>query len=158
MSTFDYVAPRPARWPLRRLVGVAILGGLLAFALVPLVIGGADPLKQTLRLTLQGPSLADWFGYDHLWRSMQARLAAALRLSLGLALLSVFTAMIPGVLLGVHAAWRGGFADRVVGAVSEAFLALPGLLLVLMLTAIGPTIRRCFISASRWCCGSSISG
>ena len=90
MTTFDYVAPRPARWPLRRLVGVAILGGLLAFAFLPLVIGGADPLKQTLRLTLQGPSIADWFGYDHLGRSMQARLAGALRLSLGLALLSVF--------------------------------------------------------------------
>ncbi|MDZ7875935.1 MAG: hypothetical protein U5N27_24335 [Rhizobium sp.] len=43
-----------------------------------------------------------------------------MRLSLGLALLSVFTAMIPGVLLGVLAAWRGGFADRAVGAVSEA--------------------------------------
>lgn len=138
MTTLDYVAPRPARWPIRRLAGVAILGGLLAFAFLPLVIGGADPLKQTLRYSLQGPSAADWFGFDHLGRSMQARLAAALRLSLGLALLSVFTAMIPGVLLGVLAAWRGGFADRAVGAVSEAFLALPGLLLVLMLTAIVP--------------------
>jgi peptide/nickel transport system permease protein len=138
MTTLDYVAPRPARWPMRRLAGVAILGGLLAFAFLPLVFGGADPLKQTLRLTLQGPSAADWFGYDHLGRSMQARLAGALRLSLGLALLSVFTAMIPGVLLGVLAAWRGGFIDRAVGAVSEAFLALPGLLLVLMLTAIVP--------------------
>jgi peptide/nickel transport system permease protein len=117
MTTLDYVAPRPARWPFRRVIGLAILGGLLTFAFLPLVIGGVDPLKQTLRLTLQGPSAADWFGYDHLGRSMQARLAAA---------------------LGVLAAWRGGFADRAVGAVSEAFLALPGLLLVLMLTAIVP--------------------
>lgn len=138
MTTFDYVALRPARWPARRIIGATILLALLGFAFLPLLIGGADPLKQTLRLTLQGPTAADWFGYDHLGRSMQARMAAALRLSLGLALLSVFTAMIPGVLLGVLAAWRGGFVDRAVGAVSEAFLALPGLLLVLMLTAIVP--------------------
>ncbi len=138
MTTFDYVALRPARWPARRTIGATILLALLGFAFLPLLIGGVDPLKQTLRLTLQGPTAADWFGYDHLDRSMQARLAAALRLSLGLALLSVFTAMIPGVLLGVLAAWRGGFVDRAVGAVSEAFLALPGLLLVLMLTAIVP--------------------
>lgn len=69
---------------------------------------------------------------------MHARLTAALRLSLGLAALSVMTAMIPGVLLGVLAAWRGGLTDRAVSTLSEAFLALPGLLLVLMLTAILP--------------------
>ena len=46
--------------------------------------------------------------------------------------------MVPGVLLGIAAAWRGGFLDRMIGAISEAFLALPGLLLVLMLTAIVP--------------------
>ncbi|MCF1469317.1 ABC transporter permease [Agrobacterium vitis] len=138
MTAFDYTAPTEARWPPRRLAGLAILAGLLVFAFLPLLIGGEDPLKQSLRLSLQGPTVSNWFGYDHLGRSMQARLSAALRLSLGLAGLSVLTAMIPGALLGAAAAWSGGFVDRAIGAVSEAFLALPGLLLVLMLTAIVP--------------------
>ncbi|WEX74134.1 ABC transporter permease [Sinorhizobium numidicum] len=138
MTVLGYVAPRPKKWPLRRLAGLAILAALLVFALLPLVIGGPDPLKQTLRLALKGPSAADWFGYDHLGRSMYARLTAAFRLSLGLAGVAVVTAIVPGVLLGVLAAWRGGVIDRIVSTVSEAFLALPGLLLVLMLAAIVP--------------------
>lgn len=138
MTMFEDVMPRPARLPIRRAIGLGLLLAMLVFAFLPLVIGGADPLKQNLRYALQGPTADAWFGYDHLGRSMAARLAAALRLSLGLAMLSVVTAMIPGVLLGVAAAWRGGFVDRMIGSVSEAFLALPGLLLVLMLTAIMP--------------------
>ncbi|WP_246659093.1 ABC transporter permease [Rhizobium sp. FY34] len=128
-------APRISR---RRLIGVAVLVLLLLFAFLPLLVGGTDPLKQSLRFALKGPSLQDWFGFDHLGRSMQARLAAALRLSLGLAFLSVVTAMIPGIVLGVLSAWCGGLVDRVISGLSDAFMALPGLLLVLMLTAIVP--------------------
>jgi peptide/nickel transport system permease protein len=57
---------------------------------------------------------------------------------MGMALACVVSAMAFGVLVGVFAAWRGGIVDRLIGAVSEALLALPGLLLVLMLTAIAP--------------------
>lgn len=153
MAMLEYTAPAASRLPLRRLVGLAILAGLLVFAFMPLVTGGADPVKQNLRFALQGPSVSDWFGFDHLGRSMQARLAGALRLSLGLAVLSVFTAMIPGVLLGVLAAWSGGIVDRVISGISDAFLALPGLLLVLMLTAIvadNPAMLYIGISLVLW--------
>jgi peptide/nickel transport system permease protein len=136
------LSPSGPRWRLtlspRQWLGCALLLALVLFALWPLVAGGASPLKQNLRFALQGPSAADWFGYDHLGRSMQARLSAALRLSMGMALACVASAMAFGVLLGVVAAWSGGLVDRLIGAVSEALLALPGLLLVLMLTAIAP--------------------
>lgn len=138
MNSLVFAQTPVLRFSLRKSLGLFILAGLVVFAFLPLLIGGADPLKQSLRLSLRPPSFAAWFGYDHLGRSMAARLAAALRLSLGLALLSVVTAMVPGILLGVLAAWRGGFIDRAIGAVSESLLALPGLLLVLMLTAIVP--------------------
>ncbi|MBB4955219.1 peptide/nickel transport system permease protein [Agrobacterium vitis] len=134
----DTMMSRPAFLSARRLVGFALLLALSLCAFLPPLLGGADPFKQTLSHALKAPSASDWFGFDHLGRSMAARMSAALRLSLGLALLSVFTAMIPGVLLGVAAAWRGGVIDRLIGSFSEAFLALPGLLLVLMLTAIAP--------------------
>ncbi|MGO4610969.1 ABC transporter permease, partial [Variovorax sp. 2RAF20] len=75
---------------------------------------------------------------DHLGRSMLARLASAARLSLGLALLSVASAAVPGTLLGLLAAWRGGWTERLTGAVADAVLALPGLLLVLLLSAFAP--------------------
>lgn len=126
------------RISMRRLVGLAILTAIILFAFVTPLLWHVDPARQSLRNVLASPSLTEPLGYDHLGRSMLARLSAALRLSLGLTVLSVVTAAIPGIALGVLAAWRGGIVDRAISLIAEAFLALPGLLLVLMLTAIVP--------------------
>ena len=69
---------------------------------------------------------------------MLARLSHALRLSTGLALLSVLTAAITGTTLGLVAAWHGGQIDRGLVILADAVLALPGLLLVLILLAFVP--------------------
>lgn len=118
--------------------GGLLLLSLLFFAFVLPLIWPQDPVRQQLMQALQWPNWQAPFGYDHLGRSMFARLTAAVRLSLGLALVSVLSAMVPGILLGVLAAWRGGVTDRAIGLLSDAFLALPGLLLVLLLTAVVP--------------------
>lgn len=118
--------------------GAAILLALLIFAFVLPLFWPQDPVRQQLMLALQWPEWQAPFGYDHLGRSLFARLTSAIRLSLGLALVSVLSAMIPGILLGVLAAWRGGIVDRGIGLLSDTFLALPGLLLVLLLTALVP--------------------
>ncbi|MCE9662944.1 ABC transporter permease [Halomonas sp. M5N1S17] len=131
------------RWTLptlngRQRLGATLLALLLAFAwLVPWLFD-ADPARQQLTRILQLPSLAEPLGTDHLGRSLLARLAAAIQLSFGMALLSVTTAAVPGVLFGVIAGWRGGWLDRVLGSLADACLALPGLLLVLLLVAIAP--------------------
>ncbi|MCE8052035.1 ABC transporter permease [Halomonas daqingensis] len=122
----------------RQRLGATLLALLLAFAwLVPWLFE-ADPARQQLTRILQLPTLAEPLGTDHLGRSLLARLASAVRLSLGMALLSVASAAVPGVILGVIAGWRGGWLDRVLGSMADAFLALPGLLLVLLLVAIAP--------------------
>ena len=99
---------------------------------------GQDPAKQSLLEARQPPSAAHLLGTDHLGRDMAARLLSGAQLSLSLALLSVLTAGIPGTLLGVLAAWFGGWTDRILTSFADAILALPGLLLVLMLAAIAP--------------------
>lgn len=118
--------------------GAALLAMLLAFAwLAPLLLD-ADPSRQDLLNILAAPSLQHPLGTDHLGRSMLARVTAAIRLSLGLAVLSVLTAALPGLLAGVVAGWRGGWWDRILTTSANCVLALPGLLLVLMLAAIAP--------------------
>jgi peptide/nickel transport system permease protein len=131
-------ASEPRQLPIGRIIGCAILALIVLFAFVTPLVWPVDPTKQSLRNVLAAPSWSEPLGYDHLGRSMLARLAAALRLSLGLAFLSVLTAAIPGVLLGILAAWKGGIVDRALSILGDVFLALPGLLLVLMLTAIAP--------------------
>jgi len=122
----------------RRHAGAALLAMLALFAIVGPMLAARAPFEQNLYGILQQPSLAEPLGTDHLGRSMVARLASASRLSLGLALVSVITAAVPGTLLGLLAAWRGGWVARAVGAIADAVLALPGLLLVLLLSAFDP--------------------
>jgi peptide/nickel transport system permease protein len=138
MSAADAALLAPKALPAKRLAGIALLVPLAAFAWITPLIFDADPARQDLTRILAVPGAAEPLGTDHLGRSMLARLAAAIRLSLGLALMGVLTAAVPGVLLGVVAGWRSGWADRLLVVLSDAFLALPGLLLVLLLVAIAP--------------------
>ncbi|WP_424988112.1 ABC transporter permease [Microbulbifer sp. S227A] len=130
--------PRPSRPGPARVLGFALLGLLAVAAVFGPSLIGQDPAKQSLLSTLEGPSARHLLGTDHLGRDMAARLLSGAQLSLALALLSVVTAGVPGTLLGVAAAWLGGWPDRLLGALADAVLALPGLLLVLMLAAISP--------------------
>jgi len=127
--------PRPGT---PRLAGLALLATLACAAAIGPVLVGHDPATQSLLTARQGPTAAHLLGTDHLGRDMAARLLSGARLSLGLALLSVLTAALPGALLGVLAARSGGWTDRLLSAFADAVLALPGLLLVLMLAAISP--------------------
>ncbi len=125
-------------------IGPARLSGLLLLAALGLcaVIGpdlvGQNPARQALLEARQPPSGEHLLGTDHLGRDMAARLLSGAQLSLSLALFSVLTAAIPGTLLGITAAWFGGWTDRLLTSFADAVLALPGLLLVLMLAAISP--------------------
>ena len=121
-----------------RLVGIGLLILLGMAALLGPKPFDLDPAAQSLRDSLQGPSKEHLLGTDHLGRDMAARLLAGARLSLSLAVLSVITAAVPGVALGLLAVFGGRWVDRLLGIFADAILALPGLLLVLMLAAIAP--------------------
>ena len=118
--------------------GMALLLAIGAFALLGPALVGIDPASQTLSRFLEAPSLAHPLGLDHLGRSMLARLAYGAQLSLSMAVVSVLSAAVPGTVLGLLAAWRGGWLDRGLSALADAVLALPGLLLVLLLAAFAP--------------------
>lgn len=129
-------APRPQ--DLSRLIGLALLGLLVVSAVCVPLMWNVDIARQDYSAILAAPTQAHPLGTDHLGRDMLARLGSAIRLSLGLALVSVLTAAVPGVLLGILAAWKGGLTDKGLGLMVEMFLALPGLLLVLLIVAVFP--------------------
>ena len=87
-------------------IGWALLALLLGFALFAPLADPLGPFKQSLLKALSGADAAAPFGYDHLGRSLTARLASALRLSLTIAAAAVATSAILGVAVGVLAAWR----------------------------------------------------
>ncbi len=111
------------------------LGTVATFAIVgPLLLG--DPSAQDLGRHLEAPTWAEPLGRDDYGRSVLTRLAHGTRLSLVLAALCVATALVLGTVAGIASAWFGGWIDAVLRAVSEAFVAIPALLVVLLVSAL----------------------
>lgn len=137
--------PAPARdskgpkWLADRTATQLVSAGLLA---VLVIFAAAGPLiwpdhaVQDLSRFLEAPGASEPLGRDHLGRSVVARLAHATQLSLVMAVLCVSAALIFGSLAGIAAAWRGGWIDSLLHGLSEVFIALPALLVVLVVSAI----------------------
>jgi dipeptide transport system permease protein len=124
---------------------------LLVFTLILLCAIGApwlapyDPAAQFRDHLLAPPSWQEggshtyWLGTDELGRDLLSRAIFGARISLSIAFLSVVMSMLPGIALGLVAA----FFPRVLGAIImrliDIMMALPSLLLAVCIVAIlGP--------------------
>jgi peptide/nickel transport system permease protein len=114
--------------------GLALMGFVLASALVGPPLLAAGPLHQDLMATSLPPSSAWLFGTDELGRSVLARTIAGARLSLGAALAATAVTAIVGTALGLLSAELGGTGERALLAFTDTIYACPGLLLVLFVT------------------------
>ncbi len=126
-------APRTSR-----VVGLMLLSALLLMAALGPVVSGHDAISQQLGHVRQAPDATHWLGTDHLGRDQFTRLAMALRVSLVGGLLTVLVAAALGAGLGLLAAWRQGWVERLAVMLADCAMALPGLLLVLLVAAIAP--------------------
>lgn len=87
--------------------------------------------------TAPRPSLDEPLGTDSLGRSVVARLVYGARPSLVVGLVSVAIALGVGTVLGMAAGYLRGKVDAVIGVVLDAVLAIPGLVLLLAVAAVG---------------------
>ncbi len=121
-----------------KFMGIILLVFLCLFAIFAPLFTGYDPHEQDLMKSFSGITYENLFGTDHYGRDMLTRLAYATKLSCFLAFVTMLTSAIPGVLLGVLAAYKGGAVEKVFVLLSDIILALPGLLLVLLFVAFAP--------------------
>ena len=84
------------------------------------------------------PGSGHFFGTDQLGRDVWVRAAAALRLSLLLALASALSSTLLGVLAGALAATAGGLVDRAITRLVDSVNAIPHLLLGVVILALWP--------------------
>ncbi|MEE1675853.1 ABC transporter permease [Agarivorans aestuarii] len=123
---------------LNQKLGLTILLGLLAFSILVACFSPHSIDEQNLAQRLLLPSGDNWLGTDHFGRDMMTRLASAIGLSFSLGVLCVISASVLGVTLGVCSAWAGGRVEQALDVVVNILLALPGLVLVLLLSALAP--------------------
>lgn len=131
--------------------GVAILAMLIVGAIAApglgALFGAASPtsIGDVLATRLVRPLGTDGSGTRHLLgtdafgRDVLARLWLGARISLGVGVVGAFLAGIIGIVLGMIGAWRGGITDRAILALSDALLAIPRLVLLLVIATLwGP--------------------
>jgi peptide/nickel transport system permease protein len=101
-----------------------------------------DPAQLNLAARLQPPSAAHWFGTDELGRDVLSRTLYGARVSLTVAIAVVGLSLAAGVALGLAAGFYGGVTDTVINIyLTNAFLALPGILLAVAFVAfLGPSL------------------
>lgn len=125
---------------------------VLCAVLAPLV-APYSPIEQyrdhllTPPAWLEGGSSAFLLGTDELGRDILSRLIYGARLSLFIGLCSVLLAMLPGVVLGLLAAFFPKVLGGVIMRVMDIMMALPSLLLAVAIMAIlGPGLMNAMIA------------
>ncbi len=137
--------------PLRALIadgraatGLAILSGFTVMGLLAPVVAPADPIAQHDILatrflhpfTVGSDGVMHWLGTDGFGRDMFSRLIFGARISLAVGLLSVAVAVPLGGVVGVAAAMAGGTTERILMAATDAVLAIPRIVLLLVLVTL----------------------
>lgn len=85
---------------------------------------------------LQSPSSAHPLGTDDMGRDVLAYLVAGSRISLLIGVLATFISMLIGTVLGISAGYFGRAADQVIMRITDFFLVIPWLPLMIVLAAI----------------------
>ncbi len=135
------------------------LAALIVFALIALaalfapLIAPYDPIEQYRDFMLTPPVWAEGggtrflLGTDELGRDMLSRLLHGGRVSLGIGLAAVAMSLVPGVLLGLAAAFFQRWLSPAIMRVMDIVLALPALLLAIcVITVLGPGLVNTVIA------------
>jgi peptide/nickel transport system permease protein len=135
------------RQPLAAL-GVALLLVFVVCAVFAPWLAPQDPAQLDLARRLMGPSWAHWFGTDELGRDILSRTLFGARISLIVAVSVVGLSLAVGLVAGGLAGFYGGWTDTVVNIyITNAFMALPGILLAIAFVAfMGPGLGNVILA------------
>ena len=150
---------RDARRPGRRKVPLFVWASAAFLTVVVLVAVAAplvspyDPIRQSLRERLKGPSLfpepgrqQHLLGTDQLGRDVLSRIIHGSRISLTVGFAAVVIGGAIGGILGLVSGYAGGIVDEVIMLVVDAQLAFPFILLAIGIIAVlGPSFGNLVI-------------
>ncbi|ARO13888.1 peptide/nickel transport system permease protein [Ketogulonicigenium robustum] len=124
--------------PSGRIGGLIVLFFLIVALLGLFGLTPHDPLQQFRIDRMKAPNGTYWMGTDLFGRDVLSRLMLAVGQSFIVAFLSVAIAATIGTLLGLLAAWFGGWSDGSIMRGMDVLLAFPSILLaMLIITVLG---------------------
>jgi peptide/nickel transport system permease protein len=118
----------------------AIVGSIIFLLLITLVVLASlmpfDPEVSSMSERLQSPSWRHLMGTDALGRDLLTRVLYGGRVSLVVGMLVVGLSISIGVPVGALAGYYGGSLDSILMRITDTFLTLPTLLVLILLSAI----------------------
>jgi peptide/nickel transport system permease protein len=115
-------------------VGLIILGAFVVLAIIPQWLAPGDPAADAFAKSL-GPSGDHLLGTTAYGQDILGQVIWGARPALIIAIVSGLLATVLSVLIGVSAAYLGGIADDVLNLLTDVFLVIPTLPLVVVIAA-----------------------
>ncbi|GLQ11626.1 peptide ABC transporter permease [Devosia yakushimensis] len=125
------------------MAGLVIIGLFLVMAIAGPYLTPYDFLSQDLQVRNSPPSWAHWLGTDELGRDVFSRIIYGSRTALIVAIVVTAISVVIGALLGALAGYFGGLVDSSIMWVTDLFMSVPNLLLVIVVnTSLKPPLAR----------------
>jgi ABC-type dipeptide/oligopeptide/nickel transport system permease subunit len=146
MGFYDWTVVRTLARHKIAMTGIIILVCLVTMSVFAPFLAPHDPNDQDLYHVLEGPSRLHLLGTDDVGRDLLSRVIYGSRVTLAIGGLSTLFAAFIGVVLGLVAGYKGGIADMVIMRVTDTFMSMPVLVMVLvMIAALGPGMKNLII-------------
>ncbi|HVV21200.1 MAG TPA: ABC transporter permease [Pseudonocardiaceae bacterium] len=140
-------------------VGLVVVGLFVLFAIIGPWIAPYDPSARGNDLVAP-PSGAHWFGTDHLGRDIFSQVLVGTRSVVFVGFLAGVVAIVLAVLIGVTSGYLGGTADDGLSALSNIFLVIPALPLIIIITSTIPNagdwLVAVVIGCTSWAWGARV--
>ncbi len=134
------------RWRLV-LIGGAIVAAILFCAVFAPLIAPYSPYDLDVAMMLQGPSADHLLGTDELGRDTLSRTIYAARISMQVAFIAASVGLVFGALIGITAAYFGGWVDLVLMRFMELLFSFPAILLaVVLMASLGTSIANAMLA------------
>ncbi|MGW0659820.1 ABC transporter permease [Streptodolium elevatio] len=115
---------------------VVVLALLVLLAVFAPLLAPYDPNAINLKNSLAGSGPDHWLGTDQSGRDILSRLLYGARTGLLGPLAVVGVSTVLGIVMGVVAAWRGGWVDSLLSRSMDLLFAFPAMLLAILCVAV----------------------
>ena len=143
----------------KALTGLGILGFFFLIGIIGPWIAPYDP-NQRSKAILQPPSWEHLMGTTHQGQDIMSQLILGTRSVLVVGFVAGTVATVIGVIVGVTAGYIGGFGDEGLSALSNVFLVIPQLPLIIIiagqLPSAGGLTVALVIAATGWAWGARV--
>ena len=119
------------------MVGMIILLALIGMALLAPLLAPYDPYDlNSLGESMQAPNAGHWLGTDEIGRDLLSLNIYGARISLLIGFCCAFISILIGTVVGLMAGYFGGWIDDLLMRVTDLFIVIPRLPLVLITVAV----------------------